>query len=132
LEETQKAQHDLREIVQRHNMLTDLERSLLEVHDMFISLSNYVLEQGSLLQVIEYETENAGRNIDKGADELEKARDLQIKALKKKTYILIILLIILSEYKIYLKCINIYLTVVIFFHFLSCIYSTYTDNLAKK
>jgi t-SNARE complex subunit (syntaxin) len=51
---------------------------------------------GSLIQVIEYETENASKNVDKGADELEKARELQIKALKKKTYILIILLIVLG------------------------------------
>lgn len=54
------------------------------------------MEQGSMIQVIEYEVERAQGNVDKGADELDKARELQIKALKKKTYILIILLIILG------------------------------------
>lgn len=63
---------------------------------MFIQVSSLVMEQGSLIQMIEHEVENAQGNVDKGADELDKARELQIKALKKKTYILIILLIILG------------------------------------
>jgi t-SNARE complex subunit (syntaxin) len=87
----------LREIEQRHNMLVDLEKSLQEVHDMFLQISTYVMEQGSMIQVIEFEVDNALNNVDKGADELDKARELQIKALKKKTYILIILLIVLGE-----------------------------------
>lgn len=63
---------------------------------MFVQISTLVMEQGSLIQVIEYETENALQNVDKGADQLEKARELQIKALKKKTCILIWLAIILA------------------------------------
>lgn len=86
----------MREIVQRHNLLLNLEKSLAEVLDMFNQISSLVMEQGSILQVIEYEVERAQGNVDKGADELDKARELQIKALKKKTYILIILLIILG------------------------------------
>ncbi|XP_070502583.1 syntaxin-4-like [Chironomus tepperi] len=96
LEETQKAQHELREIVQRHNMLINLEKTMEEIRDMFFHISTYVMEQGSLIQVIEYETENATNYVDKGADQLDKARELQIKALKKKTYILFILLIVLG------------------------------------
>jgi syntaxin 16 len=76
--------------------LTSLEKSLQEVHDMFIEMSTLIMEQGSLIQVIEYETESALQNVDKGADQLEKARELQIKALKKKTCILIWLAIILG------------------------------------
>lgn len=82
--------------MQRHNLLTELEQSLIEVHEMFIQISSLVMEQGSLIQVIEYETESALQNVDKGADQLEKARELQIKALKKKTCILIWLTIILA------------------------------------
>ena len=62
---------------------------------MFVQMSTLVLEQGSLVHAIEFETERAGKNVDKGADELDKARELQIKALKKKSYILIILIMIL-------------------------------------
>ena len=69
---------------------------MAEVLDMFNQISSLVMEQGSMIQVIEYEVERAQGNVDKGADELDKARELQIKALKKKTYILIILLIILG------------------------------------
>lgn len=82
--------------MQRHNLLSELEQSLIEVHEMFIQISSLVMEQGSLIQVIEYETENALQNVDKGADQLEKARELQIKALKKKTCILIWLAVILA------------------------------------
>lgn len=67
-----------------------------QVRDMFFQISSYVMEQGSLIQVIEYETENALNNVDRGGTELEDARRLQIKALKKKTYILLILLIVLG------------------------------------
>lgn len=77
-------------------MLTSLEKSLQEVYEMFVQISTLVMEQGSLIQVIEYETENALQNVDKGADQLEKARELQIKALKKKTCILIWLAVILG------------------------------------
>lgn len=87
---------ELREIIQRHNLIADLEKSLIEVHEMFLQVSTLVMEQGSLIQVIEYETENALQNVDKGADQLEKARELQIKALKKKTCILIWLTVILG------------------------------------
>lgn len=76
--------------------MTNLEKSLQEVYEMFVQISTLVMEQGSLIQVIEYETENALQNVDKGADQLEKARELQIKALKKKTCILIWLAIILA------------------------------------
>ncbi|CRK93072.1 CLUMA_CG006614, isoform A [Clunio marinus] len=96
LEETHKAQNELREIIQRHDMLSNLEKSLQEVYEMFVQISTLVMEQGSLIQVIEYETENALQNVDQGADQLEKARELQIKAMKKKTCILVWLSIILG------------------------------------
>lgn len=96
LEETNRAQNELREVIQRHNLLTNLERSLQEVYEMFVQISTLVMEQGSLVQVIEYETENALQNVDKGTDQLEKARELQIKSLKKKTCILIWLAVILG------------------------------------
>lgn len=83
--------------MQRHNLLINLERTLEEVRDMFIQINLHVMEQGSMIQVIEYEVERAQNNVEKGEEELDKARELQIKALKKKTYILIILLIILGE-----------------------------------
>lgn len=83
--------------MQRHNLLINLEQTLEEVRDMFIQINLHVMEQGSMIQVIEYEVERAQTNVEKGEEELDKARELQIKALKKKTYILIILLIIFGE-----------------------------------
>jgi len=98
LEETQKARRDLQEIIERHQNFEQLEKSLIEVHEMFVQISTLVLEQGSLIQVIEYETENALQNVDKAGENLEKARELQIKALKKKTCILIWVTVVLGNF----------------------------------
>ena len=42
LEDTHKAQAELREIIQRHNLITDLEKSLYEVYEMFVQVSTLV------------------------------------------------------------------------------------------
>ncbi|CAO1337598.1 unnamed protein product [Diamesa serratosioi] len=89
LQETQKARNNLRDIIHRHDELENFEKSLKEVFELFLQISKLVSEQGNLIQVVEYHSEQATFNVDKGADNLEKARVLQIKALKKKTCILI-------------------------------------------
>jgi len=93
--------------------------------------TNNNIHSGSLIQVIEYETENASKNVDKGADELEKARELQIKALKKKTYILIILLIVLGNGLIDFLLFFFPNSILILFHFRCDSFDTF-DNIRNK
>lgn len=87
----------------RQSELEKVERSIIEVRDMFLRISTLVMEQvrqftqsigtdkhyfrGCLLQsplitLAEYHAHQATLNIDKGAGKLEKARDLKIKRLK--------------------------------------------------
>ena len=105
LQETQKARNNLRDIIHRHDELENFEKSLKEVFELytfiwsqfllnddaepfccnnfrFLQISKLVSEQGNLIQVVEYHSEQATFNVDKGAENLEKARVLQIKALK--------------------------------------------------
>jgi t-SNARE complex subunit (syntaxin) len=79
----------------RHSQLEVLEKSLVEVRDLFVRISAMVMEQGTLIQVIEYHADRTTHNVDKAAKTVEKARDYQIKALKKKTYIAIWIAVIL-------------------------------------
>lgn len=75
--------------MKRHSELESLERSLLDIRDLFLQVSTLVMEQGALIQVVEYHAQVASMNVEKGGEQLEKARELQIQALKKKTCILI-------------------------------------------
>lgn len=96
LEETEKYRLKLQDIIARHNELESLERSLVEVRDLFVKISTLVMEQGAMIQVVEYHAQQATLNVEEGAEQLEKARELKIKALKKKTCILIWVSVILS------------------------------------
>uniref|UniRef100_A0A182N410 t-SNARE coiled-coil homology domain-containing protein n=1 Tax=Anopheles dirus TaxID=7168 RepID=A0A182N410_9DIPT len=89
LEETERERQKLRDIMTRHSQLEALEKSLMEVRDMFVRISSLVMEQGSLVQVIEYHAQQATLNTDHGAHQLQKAREYKIKALKKRTCLLI-------------------------------------------
>uniref|UniRef100_A0A182MEK6 t-SNARE coiled-coil homology domain-containing protein n=1 Tax=Anopheles culicifacies TaxID=139723 RepID=A0A182MEK6_9DIPT len=89
LEETERERQILRDIMTRHSQLEALEKSLMEVRDMFLRISTLVMEQGSLVQVIEYHAQQATLNTDHGAHQLQKAREYQIKTLKKRTCLLI-------------------------------------------
>ncbi|XP_055586042.1 syntaxin-4 isoform X2 [Uranotaenia lowii] len=89
LEETERERQKLRDIMARHSQLVQLEKSLVEIRDLFVRISTLVMEQGSLVQVIEYHAQQALLNADHGAHQLEKAREYKIKAMKKKTWLLI-------------------------------------------
>ncbi|XP_055617046.1 syntaxin-4-like [Toxorhynchites rutilus septentrionalis] len=97
LEETEKARQMLRDVMARHTQLVELENSLVEIRDLFVRISTLVMEQGSLVQVIEYHAQQASMNTDHGTQQLEKARENKIKALKKKSclYIWVIVILVL-------------------------------------
>lgn len=71
--------------MERHAELEKLEKSLIEVRDLFIKISTLVMEQGELVQVVEYHAQQASTNVDKAEKQLEKARELKIKSLKVST-----------------------------------------------
>lgn len=96
LEETERERQTLRDLMTRHSQLAQLEKSLVEIRDLFVRISTLVMEQASLVQVIEYHALQASMNTDHGAAQLEKAREYKLKAMKKKTCLLIWVIVVLS------------------------------------
>lgn len=83
-----------------------IERSLTEVRDMFLRISALVMEQSSLIQVVEYHAQQATINMDRGADQLEKARTSQMKYLKRKTCLLVWLSVALFAFVVLLLALD--------------------------
>ncbi|XP_055301093.1 syntaxin-4 [Sitodiplosis mosellana] len=96
LEQAESERNKLRELLVRHSELEKVERSLIEVRDMFLRISALVIEQSPLISQIEYFAHQATLNIDKGAEKLEKAREMKIKRMKWKIWFLFWLTIILT------------------------------------
>ncbi|KAL5288119.1 Syx4 family protein [Megaselia abdita] len=84
LEQTEKERQNLRELIDRCSELKRLEKSLEEVHALFIRIQNLVFEQSEQIQVIEYHAQQASLQVDKGNDQLDKANTLSKSVRKKK------------------------------------------------
>lgn len=105
LEDTNKAKEDLTAIQNRHEAFLKLEAGIVEIHSMFTDISNMVSFQGELINRIEDSVLAAGMNVDKGQENLKKAKENQTSARKKKICListaiivaLILFLIILFE-----------------------------------
>jgi len=82
------------------------EAGIVEIHSMFIDLSNMVAMQGEMVDRIEDHINSAVIDVERGRDDLAKAEENKKSANKKKfilggilaLLILIILLVILSEF----------------------------------
>jgi len=106
LQETARAKEDLVAIENRHAEMLKLERGIVEIHDMFIEISNLVSQQGEMVTRIEDNVIKAEVDVERGKDDLNKARISQISANKKKIcligtgiiLLLILILVILSEF----------------------------------
>uniref|UniRef100_A0A0K8TNM0 Putative snare protein syntaxin 1 n=1 Tax=Tabanus bromius TaxID=304241 RepID=A0A0K8TNM0_TABBR len=95
LEETERERRTLRDLLQRYSELEKLERSLSEVHALFLRIQNLVMEQSERIQVVEYHAQQASVRVDRGTENLEKARSLKQKALKCKTCLIISVIVVL-------------------------------------
>jgi len=106
LEDTNKAKDDLMAIQNRHEDFIKLEKGIVEIHDMFIEISNLVSYQGEVINRIEDNVLDAQNQVENGRDNLKSAQDNQKSARKKQIclistgiiVLLIVLLIILSEF----------------------------------
>ncbi|XP_070585476.1 syntaxin-4 isoform X3 [Erythrolamprus reginae] len=103
--DTQVTKQALNEIETRHSEILKLERSIQELHDLFMFLATEVELQGDIIDRIEKNILDSGDYVKKGQDHLQQAQESQKKAFKKKFMIgiclsiialVIILIIILS------------------------------------
>eukprot|EP00088_Acartia_fossae_P065779 TRINITY_DN811_c1_g1_i1.p1 TRINITY_DN811_c1_g1~~TRINITY_DN811_c1_g1_i1.p1 ORF type:complete len:382 (-),score=93.56 TRINITY_DN811_c1_g1_i1:93-1238(-) len=105
LQDTSRAKEDLMAIQNRHEDFIKLEKGIVEIHGMFIEISNLVSYQGEMIDRIDNNIMDAESKTSGAKDDLKKAGELQVSARKKKICListavivgLILLLIILSE-----------------------------------
>ena len=93
----------------RHDEFLKLERSIREVHDLFVELGALVTQQGDLVNNIAYNVEQAESKVEKGRKQLSDAERHQRSARRKKLIcftilscvIIIVVLVILGEFGVF-------------------------------
>ncbi|CAN2388123.1 Belongs to the syntaxin family [Pristimantis euphronides] len=99
LKDTQVTKQALNEIEARHEEILKLEKSIVELHDMFMYLSMEVEAQGEMINSIEKNILFSTDYVEKAKKQLDQAVDNRTKARKKKLYIAIcvaVLLVVLA------------------------------------
>ena len=90
-----KLQNAVADLEERHKDIKNLEKSILQVHNLIIDLSKLVQLQGEMIDNIDVNIQKAKNYVDKGQKNLIKAKENMKKARKKKCIILIIAIVIL-------------------------------------
>ena len=88
-------QNAVADLEERHKDIKNLEKSILQVHNLIIDLSKLVQLQGEMIDNIDVNIQKAKNYVDKGQKNLIKAKENMKKARKKKCIILIIVIVIL-------------------------------------
>ena len=84
----------INEIQERHDAVKDIEKSLNELHQVFLDMAVLVQSQGGQLDTIEDSLKRTNKIIRSGADQLVKARFYQKNTRKWTCYAVLILIII--------------------------------------
>ncbi|XP_062994507.1 syntaxin-4 [Elgaria multicarinata webbii] len=95
MKDTQVTKQALNEIETRHSEILKLERSIQELHEMFMYLATEVELQGEMVDRIEKNILDSEDYVKKGQEHLNTAQENQKKARKKKFMIAICLTITL-------------------------------------
>ena len=91
-----EARKTLAELQERHQDIMMIEKSILELHQLFVDMSVLVEQQGDLIDQIECHVGQAAEYTGEAAVQLEQAVKYQKSALKKKWILIIILLFIVG------------------------------------
>ena len=91
--DTRQAKQQLADIEARHADLIKLEKSIKELHDMFLDMAVLVEGQGELMDRIEYQVGLTRDRVDDATRDLKQASEYQAKARKKKIMIILCLTI---------------------------------------
>ncbi|CAN6829829.1 unnamed protein product [Brassica oleracea] len=84
----------INEIQERHDAVKDIEKSLNELHQVFLDMAVLVEHQGEQLEDIESHVKRANSLVRSGADKLVKARFYQKNTRKWTCYAILLLIII--------------------------------------
>lgn len=94
--ETQQARQALGDIEARHRDIINLEKSIQELHDMFVDMAMLVESQGEMIDRIEYNVEQAVDFVQSAKSDTKKAVKYQSKARRKKIMIIICLVVLVA------------------------------------
>lgn len=91
----QRLRHDPNEalIAQREREIEDIAQGIIELANIFQELQTMVIDQGSMLDRIDYNVENMSRDVKEADKELTVASGYQRKTLKRKIMLLLAILI---------------------------------------
>jgi t-SNARE complex subunit (syntaxin) len=90
------AQQLIEDMQDRHNDIMVLEKSILELHQLFVDMSLLVEQQGDMINTIESQVEQAADYTGQAVVELRSAVQHQKNARKKRWCIIILLLILIA------------------------------------
>ncbi|CAL1406964.1 unnamed protein product [Linum trigynum] len=86
----------VQEIHERHDAVKEIEKKLLDLHQIYLDMAVLVEAQGEILDNIENQVTNAVDHIQTGTDALQTAKSLQKNSRKCMTIAIILLLLIAS------------------------------------
>ncbi|XP_075499597.1 syntaxin-132-like [Primulina tabacum] len=84
----------LEEIQERHDAVMEIEKKLLDLHQIYLDMAVLVEAQGEILDNIESQVKNAVEHVHMGADALQTAKSLQKKSRKCMMIGIILVLVI--------------------------------------
>jgi syntaxin 1B/2/3 len=86
----------LAEVQERHEAVKELEKSLMELHQVFLDMAVLVDAQGEMLDNIEQQVGKARDHVESGVNELVKAKKLQKNTRKWMCCALVLVLIVIA------------------------------------
>ncbi|CAH0715955.1 unnamed protein product, partial [Brenthis ino] len=93
---TAQTERDLQQLEERERDVRKLENDIMDVNQIFKELGTIIHEQGAVVESIEASVETAAHEVEAGIHELSHAANYKNKLRKKKVYLALILLIIVS------------------------------------
>ncbi|KAG6837729.1 hypothetical protein H0H93_003531 [Arthromyces matolae] len=94
--QTLLATHDQEEVNARTHSLNELANSIASLAELFKDLSNLIIDQGTLLDSIEYNIEQTAADVGEAAIELKVAKGYQARTGRRRCIFLLFLLIMLA------------------------------------
>lgn len=82
------------DIQQRTNEITQIATSITELADLFRDLSGLIVQQGTVLDSVEYNVQQTARQMDDAVEELKVAKRYQSNTGKRKCILLLVLIIV--------------------------------------
>ncbi|KAL1408811.1 t-SNARE affecting a late Golgi compartment protein 2 [Vanrija albida] len=92
--QTQAQSHIAIDIQQRSNEVQQIAQSIAELAELFRDLGNLVVEQGTVLDTVEYNVMETSRAMEHAVDELKTAQRYQSNTGRRRCILLLILIIV--------------------------------------